>query len=432
MRTVIQSLQPLVFGAAVLLCAMLAGCHFWQDVEPIGGDSKRVDAADAPVSDALDDVSPPDTSADASVDDTGDPGSPQLWVTGYLRASKHASPSGQGGPLRSGEINWGAISQLSYGEVEVAATGELTPIEAGGELSPARVQEIASMAHAHDTLALWTVTADAEAFASAIAPGTREATIENLVAVISDWNFDGLDFAVAEDLARSQDYQSFFQELRQALSGRQTSAGARPLLSLSADGSAAFWTEMHESFDQINLPTYEYSRPGQGWVAWHSSPIYDGGQTFRYTSQPLPSIDAEVSSYLDEGVPPEKLGIAISFYGCVWQGQVSRPADAWQDDAPQFECIDSAEVMARYDVDRYSAWDEQAQASYLGINDAQPSEFVSWDDARAIASKFAYARQKGLGGIGVWRIAAGYRTNQAAGRPDELLQAVEDAWRKTP
>jgi chitinase len=54
--------------------------------------------------------------------------------------------------------------------------------------------------------------------------------------------------------------------------------------------------------------------------------------------------------------------------------------------------------------------------------------FIPYDGDRDAAEKVAYAKQKGLGGVMLWEIGAGYRPNQPAGAQDLPLQAVKNAW----
>ncbi len=74
-------------------------------------------------------------------------------------------------------------------------------------------------------------------------------------------------------------------------------------------------------------------------------------------------------------------------------------------------------------------WDAAAQAAYLSHDDASAANdrFVSYDDETAARSKIEYARTKGIGGVMIWELGGGYRSNQPAGQRDPLLQSVKQA-----
>jgi hypothetical protein len=69
-------------------------------------------------------------------------------------------------------------------------------------------------------------------------------------------------------------------------------------------------------------------------------------------------------------------------------------------------------------------WDAGAQASYYSAG----NQFVSFDAETTMAVKAAYMKSKGLGGVIVYEVAAGYRANLPAGSRDRLLQALKQAF----
>jgi chitinase len=70
-------------------------------------------------------------------------------------------------------------------------------------------------------------------------------------------------------------------------------------------------------------------------------------------------------------------------------------------------------------------WDAAAQAAYLSISNASPSndKFISYDDQRTCQSKVSYARNRRLGGVMIWELAQDHQN----GQPDPLLQSIKQA-----
>jgi chitinase len=187
-------------------------------------------------------------------------------------------------------------------------------------------------------------------------------------------------------------------------------------------------------FDQINLMTYNLSGAYPGWVAWHSGAVYDAGHRFPGGRAPLPSADGLAAAFLAAGVPRRKLGVGISFNGYVWSGgEISRPLQAWRT-PPAVKSVPYYALAEKYRIEEHGAavpgyhWDPKTQAAYLSVRSGPDgAQFVSYDDARSARAMVDYVREKGLGGMVVWDLGAGYRPDLPAGRRDELLQAVKKA-----
>jgi chitinase len=142
-----------------------------------------------------------------------------------------------------------------------------------------------------------------------------------------------------------------------------------------------------------------------------------------------------VSNFLANGVAASKLGIGISFYGCVWSGGAGTPTggatlprQSWTTAPTVTDSAYSSIVSNYYQPQRYS-WDTNAQSAYLSID--QPGsandKFISYDDEAACRAKVAYANRKGLGGLIIWELGGGYRADQPPGQRDILLRSIKQA-----
>jgi chitinase len=149
----------------------------------------------------------------------------------------------------------------------------------------------------------------------------------------------------------------------------------------------------------------------------------------------VPSVDGVVSNFLANGVAANKLGIGISFYGCVWSGGAGTstggaalPRQSWTTAPTVTEAAYSA-IMSNYFQPQLYFWDTNAQSAYLSLD--QPGsandKFISYDDETACRAKVAYANRRRLGGLIIWELGGGYRADQPAGQRDRLLQSVKQA-----
>src|SRR5207237_1248402 len=173
-----------------------------------------------------------------------------------------------------------------------------------------------------------------------------------------------------------------------------------------------------------------------GWVTWFNSPLYDGGYRFPSTGGLVPSTDGMLASFLGAGVAASKLGIGVCFYGRAWSGGggtstggASIPRQTWST-APTAFALPYYSIMDNYSQPPYQyVWDAAAQSGYYSNDQSGGSndKFVSFDDEAALQKKVDYARQKGIGGLMIWELGGGYRSNQSAGHRDPLLQAMKAA-----
>jgi chitinase len=198
------------------------------------------------------------------------------------------------------------------------------------------------------------------------------------------------------------------------------------LLTIAAmEGSGSAIGPVSQNFDQINIMTYDMSGAWQGWVVWHNSPIYDGGLKFPGTSKLVPSADGDVKSFVAAGIPANKIGIGADFYGYVWSG-VTTPRQTWSTTPSVTDNVAYSQLMTTY-AGNPVLWDSVAQAAYISVTTGS-GKFISLDNARTMAAKATYVKDKGIGGIILWELGGGYRSTQPAGQRDELLQAVKKSF----
>lgn len=362
-----------------------------------------------------------------------------IWVGAYLASWEHfAPPTGNWGRLPTEEIDWEAITHLYYFALNANRDGSLQKIEPYENMGPDRINQIVSAAHQHNTQVLFSVGGwgNHEGFSNAIKPEIRPIFIQNLVAVLKDWGFDGIDLDMEpirdEDI---ENYKAFVKELHSKLQDLDTPMSSPPLLVAATDWQPEMFSELQDYFDQINLMTYDFSGAWEGWVSWHNSPVYSGGKTFPGSNKPLPSVDRQVTEFINAGVEPGKLGIGIDFYGYVWQGGsgtdtggVTRPNQQWSTPPGVTDNVPYHRIMEEYYREEFFRWDEDAQAAYLSIERSVPSEsiFVSYEEEKAIEKKIRYAYENELGGVFIWELAGGYQREKPAGSRDLLLRAVKE------
>lgn len=347
-----------------------------------------------------------------------------MWVTAYYTGWRQSR-------LKPDAIDYGAVTHLMHFAVVPRSDGTL---DAGvNMMTPANVSAAVAAAHQAGKKILFTVGGQGSRppFIAAIGGSKRGVLISALVKFLDDNGYDGIDVDMEPvEPGDARAFGQFLHELRVRLDERKP----RPLLTAAALWEPSVFARAAADLDQINLMSYNLSGPYPGWVVWHSGSMYDGGRRFP-NGKGLPSVDGVVQSFLAAGVPRSKLGVGLSFNGYVWSGgEVSRPGQKWSatpmvKNVPYYVIADTYRLREGEPAPSTYHWDDEAQAAYLSVEGAAPSDaqFVSFDDERTADRMARYARGKGLGGMFIWDLGAGYRAEQPEGRRDALLQAVKRA-----
>jgi chitinase len=351
-----------------------------------------------------------------------------VWVSAYYAGWMQGC--GYGEYLTADQIDFDALTHVLHFSIMPNRDGSID--DSINCISPDNSADIVTAAHNAGKKVLisvgcWGTESD---FLSATSSANRTKFINNLIDFMVTRGYDGIDVDW-EPLSSSSvsQFRTFITELRDALD----TITPRPLLTAAVLWEPAVFSQLQDKFDQINIMTYELSGPWPGWITWHNAPVYDGGYWFPSTGEPVPSGNELVDDFLSAGIHPSKLGIGIEFYGAVWSGGsgtttggVTEPGQSWTD-APSREMIPYYEVMDTYYQSERYRWDDAALAPYLSIDEygSTNDKFISYDDETSCYEKINYVRNKGIGGVIVFELGAGWRPTEPV--PDSLLKSIKDA-----
>ena len=241
--------------------------------------------------------------------------------------------------------------------------------------------------------------------------------VPNLVNFMLNRGYDGIDidWEVLEESDSAQ-YVNFIKQLRTALDLIKPGF----IITVAAQWEPNIIAAVQNYVNQINLMTYDLSGAWPGWVSWHNSPVYSGGNVFQSTGMPVPSIDNMVNEFVSAGVSKSKIAIGIDYYGYIWQGGngtstggVTEPMQTWINPPIVSPNVPYYEIMNKYFRPEYYRWDSGAEASYLQINSQcdDEDEFISYDDERTCEAKVEYAQKNGLAGVFIWELGGDVTDN---------------------
>lgn len=353
------------------------------------------------------------------------------WVTGYYAGWSQGRYNN--GVLPAEEIDFSALTHIIHFAILPRADGTLDT--AVNNMVPENTAALLSRAQAAGTKVLLCVGGwnSSTAFRGATGLLNRSRFIDNLVKFMRERGYDGLDIDWEPlQAADAPQYVLFITELRLALDR----ISPRPLLTAAVNSQAATFANLLPQFDQIFVMTYDLSGAWPGWVTWHNAPLFNGDKKFPSTGGALPTASTMVQNFLTAGISPDKLSIGVPFYGFIWNGGdgtptggASQPRQTWttaprvQGNVPYYTIM-----KEHFQAQRYR-WDDEAQVPYLSIDlpGSAEDKFISFDDERSIFEKYKYVTDRGLGGLFIWELGGGHRSDLPAGQRDALLQAVKRA-----
>jgi chitinase len=316
-------------------------------------------------------------------------------------------------------VDWAALTHVAVAFTLPHADGSLDDsLSLGATGGPQLANTIVSAAHAHGVRAVASIggAQSGPVFEQATAAGVLPTFVANLVALVTQYGYDGLDL----------DWEPLLPADRAAavaLASQLKSARASLFLSIPVafqngnhPGDLSGFGAIAAAYDQVNVMTYHMAGAYAGWKSWHTSALH-------YADSATPSsIDDSVGQYLAAGVPASKLGFGIAGYGLCYTQPVSGPDQALGGATILDTGMGYADIVTSYYSPNARTWDPLALAPYLTF--AAPTgpdgcTYVTYDDAQSIAAKGAYLKSHGLGGVILWTINRGY-----VGSTNPLLEAV--------
>lgn len=378
-------------------------------------------------------------SCDLFSNKSGVPINENIWVNGYLVSWEH-NPETElvnSGTIRVTDIDWDALTHLTYFSLAIAEDG--TPLYSLDPLfrnnfNSDRLNSIVPAAHANNTKIIFSVGGGGnyEGFSGAIEEENRAQFIDTIKMIIDEYGFDGVGLNMTPIEPEDFDnYREFVRELSSALNSIKTWQDERPLLTVAAlksEGMSFLYADLQRHFDQINILTFDMAQPWRGWLAWHNSALYSSSQMFEESlTQRLPSVDEKINEWVGVGIERLKLGIALNFYGSVWEGlNLLEQWESWPTQDMSLFTIESYNTLREsYNLEQYE-WDESAKASYLNLED--PQTFVSFDNRQSIEVKMDYLKRNRLGGMMIWDLSGGFSEDNVPKNP--LLKVVKDNFEK--
>lgn len=274
----------------------------------------------------------------------------------------------------------------------------------------------------------WTLSDPFPALAASDA--ARKTFAANCVALIEEYDFDGIDIdweypGYSDHSGTPEDtvtYTLFLQEIRDALDELGTRTGrfygltaALPcgpdiIDNIEIDNVSKILTE-------LNLMTYDFHG------SWNTNtggnaPLYD------MDGSPQFSVDSCVKNWMNGGGTPDQINIGLPFYGRSFAGPGltnfgqahggSADTATWSDDEGSPQYFNIVDKLAQFTSVRDNQTMTQIAYNIKGL--------VSYDDEQAICDKTEYAMDHDLNGYIIWEISGDLMSDLST----PLLDAMND------
>lgn len=342
------------------------------------------------------------------------------WVLGYyVGYLRDAMPPAQ--------IEWANLTHVVVGPVVPRSNGTLdTSLDTGQGAALGRTLARDATANGVTPMLMIGGAGAHDAFLSA-ASAHRVAFENRLLRLLDDWGYAGLD--LDWEPVDDSDQPVLLRLVQDLRTKRPNLVLTVPVgwVNPNYQTVPAFYADLANSVDRLDVMTYGMAGAWDGWKSWHSSALHGS------TPSTPSAVDVNVQLYEDAGVPAAKLGVGVGFYGSCWTSPVTAPKQAIGGSTivADDNVMSYTNIMQSY----YSAanyhYDSSAQAPYLSYSSphgAQGCTFVSYENPRSVRAKGQWAQAQGLGALIVWNINEGHDSTAPAGHRDALLHTVRTSF----
>ncbi|HEY2859842.1 MAG TPA: glycosyl hydrolase family 18 protein [Terracidiphilus sp.] len=380
------------------------------------------------------------------------------WLTGYYANYNE-------GVMSPSQVDYTKLTHIIYWPLIPNTDGTLNTSPFGAPF-PSDAIDLVTRAHQAGTKALLGIGGDQASGASAgftasTTPANLSKFVNNIVTVMQEYDFDGVDInweAIGSGAGDNTKFPAFIAALRAKLN----TIAPRPMLTMAPEtyengGRPDLIGPIYADFDQLNIQTYQMSFNFCGWETWFNSPLNNSGATFVLVpSEALPSITNAITDYTTTHahIPASKLAMGMQFDAEVWTGGsgtstggVTQPKQTWTNDsncnsnsgAPKLTTMPYRQMSTTVatNPNYTSHFDNVADQSWLsydpsgaGTTNEANDRFISYDGTQSIAKKGvdlspALAGVGGsLGGAFVFELSGDFLAAQPAAGQHPLLTAA--------
>ena len=225
---------------------------------------------------------------------------------------------------------------------------------------------------------------------------SQQTLVDTIIGLIKYRNADGVNLDIeAVPSSQSTQLTAFVQNFCTKFHAELPDA------QVSIDLPAVNWSDkfnvsaMVGYVDLFLIMGYDYHWSGSE-SAGPGAPLNNGETWSEY------DITRSVNYYLDNGIPPENLALAVPYYGRDWSTSGSSVPSSTTGSSSSKTYKAVREEFSSYD----RHWDIDASVPYVAYQSGSTWHQCWYDDEFSLAAKYDLVKMKELAGIGIW--ALGY------------------------
>jgi len=224
----------------------------------------------------------------------------------------------------------------------------------------------------------------------------------NLDGVDIDWEYPGMR-GEEGNVFRPEDKQNFtlmFKGIREELDKLGQEKGARYLLTAAVGASKSFieHTDMRAVapyMDYVLIMTYDYG--GRNGTVGHHTNLYANKK-----DPEMSSADRSIKNFIAAGLPANKIGLGVAFYGKGWEAESTANNGLGQKRVKSVQGGGYTKIKdSLINQNGYTKYyDKKSKAPYL----FNPSTkvLITYDDEKSVKDKCKYVKKNKLAGVFFW------------------------------
>ncbi len=303
-------------------------------------------------------------------------------------------------------VDFSVLTTLSYFGIPVGGDGNLDRGDVGyTSFESQQATDLFKRAHQHGTSVVLTLTQmdQGDIISLLNNPAGQQATIDQAVGLVKDRGIDGInvDFEYITD--PGQDYRNKFTKFVADLTYRMHQEVPNSKVTVSVLASSVKEPKLYdirylsENSDGIFMMAYDFATTTAD-NAMPTAPLhgYQNG-TYWY------DVATAVNDFLTQ-MTPTKLILGVPWYAynyAVSQPGVKAVTSAWSSGVSQTYSIATDNVPAQQ-----QGWDNEGDVGWKAYFDSYSGvwRMVFLDDVRSLGMKYDFAKEKNLGGVGIWAL----------------------------
>lgn len=338
-------------------------------------------------------------------------------------------------------VDFSVLTTLAYFDIGINTDGSIDTTSPGyAKFNSDAATNLFTKAHNNGTRVVATITQmDNETIRTFMDDlQAQKKAIENVVTLVSERGIDGvnIDFEYVGDPGKA--YKDKFTAFVKGLSDRMHQSLPGSNVTVSVYASAAKFPKIYDigaiskATDGIFMMAYDFATSGSD-NAIPTAPLY-GYKEGKYWYD----VSTAVDDFLAQ-MPKEKLILGLPWYG--YDYPVNSPAVKAEKDTGYYSYYWRRGYKYRYFVPREQAhastyalaksditpdetgWDDDGKVSWEAYKSNDGWRMIFLDDEKSLGIKYDFAKQKGLGGVGMW--ALGFDDGNT-----ELWSLLEDKFGK--